>query len=390
MAYEVWPGALAVKRQAGRIGDPVERLRFLRKVLRDCPASLESRPALPPRPSGRLAQPWLAALLLLASATNTADALRPQSLPGLPLPAAPDVPEVWLVERTPDWERYSNGLRVEHRLAVSTRPRLYRLLPHPDAQPRSQRWQTRPAGIVFHASEGELASFVQEHTGWIRRQSQDLLTYAQRRHLYHYVVDRFGGVHRIVEESDVADHAGHSVWADADGVYLNLNASFLGVVFEARTSGAASADLVRPAQLHAGRVLTELLRSKYRLAPGNCVTHAQVSVNPFNAYLGFHADWARGFPFASLGLPDNHLQPLPSVSLFGFSYEPAFFEAAGPSLRAALRRGLEENQRQAAARRLTAARWRAALRQRYRNAAAEAATERVALEALARLEEYQP
>ena len=235
-----------------------------------------------------------------------------------------------------------------------------------------------------------LASFAQEHSGWMRRQSLDLLTYAQRRRLYHYVVDRFGRVHRIVEESDVADHAGHSLWADSEAVHVNLNASFLGVAFEARTWGETNADLLSPAQLHAGRVLTDLLRSKYRIAPENCVTHAQVSVNPFNSHLGFHSDWARGFPFASLGLPDNYLQPLPSVSLFGFSYEPAFFEAAGPSLRAALLRAAAEVERQATARNLTTARWRAALRQRYRETAAGAAIERVALEALARLEVYQP
>lgn len=281
--------ALPARGHAGAPGEPGERPRG---------------PAVPLRPVRRFPQPLLAAVLLLACATSTADALRPAATPSRPSAVAGTAPEVWLVERTEQGELYSNGLRIDCRLAVSTRPRLYRPL-RPDSLERSRRWQTRPAGIVYHASEGELAAFAQEHSGWIRRQSLDLLVYARRHRLYHYVVDRFGGVHRIVEESDVADHAGHSVWADSDGVYLNLNASFLGVSFEARSAGVAGDDLLSPAQLHAGRILTDLLRAKYRIAPGNCITHAQVSVNPFNSYIGFHSDWARGFPFAALGLPDR-------------------------------------------------------------------------------------
>lgn len=389
MVYEVWTGAVQIERQAGMKADSVARLRFLRGAMRDCRRNLEVSPAPLPRPPRRPALPLLAAFLLLSCAASTADAVRPETSAERP-PVAVDPPEVWLVERTADGELYSNGLRIEHRLAVSTRHRLYRLVPYSDNQQPSQRWQTRPAGIVYHASEGDLASFAEEHSGRIRRQSLDLLSYAQRHRLYHYVVDRFGGVHRIVEESDVADHAGHSVWADSHGVYLNLNASFLGVAFAARTAGGASAELLTPAQVHAGRVLTDLLRAKYRIAPGNCVTHAQVSVNPFNSFIGFHSDWARGFPFAELGLPDNYQAPPPSMTQFGFSYEAAFFEAAGPGLRAALRRAQEEVRQAAAARRLTAARWRAALLEHYRTAAAKAATERAALEALARMEVYQP
>ena len=382
-----WPEALPRERQASKIGDPVERLRLLREVTRDRQESSSPHRAVPPRP----ARPVLAALLLAAFAGTTSDALRPAFSTGFASMKAPaEAPEVWLAEKTTDWELYSNGLRIEYRLAVSTRPRLYRLLPPPGSQDRSRRFETRPAGIVFHAFESELAFFAPEYIGWMKRQSLDLIAYARRRRLYHYVVDRFGRVHRIVEEADVADHAGHSVWAGAEGVYLDLNASFLAVAFEVRTRGEAEAAPLSPAQLQAGRALTELLRGKHRIRPENCLTHAQVSVNPFNSVIGFHADWARQFPFASLGLPDNYLQPPPSVSLFGFAYEPAFFEAAAPSLRAGLLRAEEELRRQAAARNLTPARWRAGLLRRYREAAAEAATERVALEALARLEVYQP
>ena len=45
------------------------------------------------------------------------------------------------------------------------------------------------------------------------RQHQRLLRYVQQNRLYHYVIDRFGRVYRVVAEESKANHAGHSVWA---------------------------------------------------------------------------------------------------------------------------------------------------------------------------------
>jgi len=53
-------------------------------------------------------------------------------------------------------------------------------------------------------------------------------------------------------------------------------------------------------------MLTRMLRSRYSIAAENCVTHAQVSVNPSNMQLSYHVDWAAAFSFAALGLPDNY------------------------------------------------------------------------------------
>ena len=44
------------------------------------------------------------------------------------------------------------------------------------------------------------------------------------------MIDRFGRVFRIVHESDIANHAGLSVWGDERGAYVNLNASFLEIL----------------------------------------------------------------------------------------------------------------------------------------------------------------
>jgi hypothetical protein len=40
-------------------------------------------------------------------------------------------------------------------------------------------------------------------------------------------------------------------------------------------------------------------------------------------HVGYHTDWAAGFPFEALGLPDNYAVALPSLWAFGFACEPA-------------------------------------------------------------------
>jgi N-acetylmuramoyl-L-alanine amidase len=150
-------------------------------------------------------------------------------------------------------------------------------------------------------------------------------------------IDRFGRVYRIVGEADAANHAGYSVWSDEKWLYLNLNESFLGISFEAQTEPGQMDAPVSPAQLRAAAMLTEMLRSRYGIAATNCVTHAQVSVNPTNMRIGYHTDWASSFPFAAVGLPDNYAQPPASLLVAGFEADPAFFHAAGPRLGAAVR-----------------------------------------------------
>ena len=144
---------------------------------------------------------------------------------------------------------------------------------------------------------------------------------------YHFVIDRFGRVNRIVVESDAANHAGHSVWADSKWLYLHLNDSFLSVAFEARMQ--ADQAIITEAQLRAARALTEMLRAKYNLPAENCVVHAQVSINPGSRRIGWHTDWGAGFPFREIGLPDNYQIPNPSLYLFGFEYDPGLHRGHG-------------------------------------------------------------
>ena len=92
--------------------------------------------APPRRPAGRTPDSGgkrAAAFLLLAAVVSLrSDAnvhhqfdLRaaPPSLHGATL-----VPDVWIVEENRDFETYSNGLRIENRLAVANEPRSYSLI----------------------------------------------------------------------------------------------------------------------------------------------------------------------------------------------------------------------------------------------------------------------
>ena len=122
------------------------------------------------------------------------------------------------------------------------------------------------------------------------------------------------------------------MWANGKWVYVNLNQSFLAVSFEAQTRDGDGQPTVSAAQIHAARVLTEMLRGKYKIPSANCVTHAQVSVNPRNMLIGDHTDWAGNFPFVEMGLRDNYEIPVAGVSAFGLEYDQAYMQSTGVRL----------------------------------------------------------
>lgn len=275
------------------------------------------------------------------------------------------LPNVWLVETTADQEIYSNGLRIETRFTVENTQRKYRAFPVGAEQPESGEERNWPAGIVFHTTESHLVRFEQDKSAELKRFGESLLRFVQNEKAYHYVIDRFGRVWRIVREGDTAFHAGHSVWADARNTYVGLNQSFLGVSVEAQTRGDNGRPSANTAQVHALRVLTEMLRGKYRLASANCVTHAQVSVNPANRQLSYHTDWALGFPYADVGLPDNYALPSAAIWVFGFTYDPSLVNLSGTPFWRGLLMGEEQLRQGATAHGAPLASYRSALFDRY-------------------------
>jgi hypothetical protein len=345
--------ARQVEQRARRIRDPVKRLRFLRET-----AGLQ--PPQPRRPRPLPVRALALAALWVALPGRIAERPGLLARPFAPARVETQPADVWACERNREYDLYSNGLRIENEFATGGPTRRYAAFPR--SAPRDPVWRTEPAGIVFHGSEGDVAPFDAEHNGELHRQGRALLEYVRRRGLYHFVIDRFGRVYRVVAETAPASHAGHSVWADDRWIYLNLNSSFLGVCFEGHgREGGASA-----AQVHAGKVLAEMLRARYRIPAHNCVGHAAVSVNPANFLIGYHTDWASGLPFAELSLPDNYLQPLPALYLFGFAADSYFVGQAGGGLRRGLESAGELVRNAAATRRESVPRYRDGLRDSYR------------------------
>jgi N-acetyl-anhydromuramyl-L-alanine amidase AmpD len=283
---------------------------------------------------------------------------------------SPQVGDVWLVEKTGIVELYSNGLQIDNRFLVANRPRSYVAFPlHPGYS--SAPAPSAPAGIVFHATQSRQVPFEPNQNGALKKIGESLLEYVQRKRAYHFLIDRFGRVHRVVAETDSANHAGYSIWADDQWLYINLNQSFLGIAIEAESLPGQGDPFMSPAQLRSVGMLTELLRSRYKIPAENCVTHAQVSVNPSNLQVGYHTDWASGFPFAQLTLPNNYARPLPAIRTFGFEYSPEFAGWAGESLKVGLETAGAELAEAAADARMSLHSYRKSLQNQYRQLLAE-------------------
>jgi hypothetical protein len=288
--------------------------------------------------------------------------------------------KVWLVEQKEDTERYSNAGRILTTYETSSRPRSYQVF-QPETGATDAQVRRDPIGIVYHTSESDLMSFTSDNNESIESHSRGLLGYVQRHKSYNYVIDRFGQIYRIVKDEEAANHAGNSVWADNVGVYVGLNDSFLGVCFETNSKAGSLEEQLTEAQLIAGRLLTQILRSRYNLSDANCVTHGLVSVNPLNMLICFHHDWARGFPFAAMGLSDKYKVPPASISEFGFTYDSETISMLGGALWSGVREAEEKFERRAASANLKPEELRRQMRQRFleqmnqqrrsRNAAAE-------------------
>jgi hypothetical protein len=236
--------------------------------------------------------------------------------------------KVWLVEQGDGFERYSNGARIINTFETSNRPRRY-LVYKPGGTEAQGGPQSAPVGIVYHTSESVLLPFVEDNSGSIESRSKNLLAYVRDKKSYNYVIDRFGQVYRVVRDEDAAFHAGNSVWSDGRGVYAGLNESFLGVCFETKADVAEGGEQLTEAQVLAGRLLTQVLRSRYQIDDADCTAHGLVSINPSSARIAFHHDWARGFPFEAMGLSDKYAVAPASVAELGFGYDPGLAALLG-------------------------------------------------------------
>ncbi len=231
-----------------------------------------------------------------------------------------------MADSGPGFELYSNGLRIDTTYAVAGEPRRYRVFEV--GRGMGAEVLDRPVGIVFHTSESDIWPLEESFNEKLRDSSQNLLRYLRKNRVYHYLIDRFGRVFRVVAEADKANHSGMSVWSAGSRVYLNLNGPTIGVSFETRWEGGRALPITR-AQFEAGRSLTDYLRHKWSIEAEMCVTHGLASVNSKKHLIGHHLDWARGFPFEAFGLPDQYRRTSPAVVLFGFGYDEQFLAVMG-------------------------------------------------------------
>jgi hypothetical protein len=360
------------EREAQRIADPVARLRYLRLHVSEA-ALLPNVPAAEPVRAAPGRQAWwrIAFAGILLCVVSGAVLWRPDREPleqaaavSAVVPESGPAPQhVWQVESSGKEEVYSNGLRIDTSFATRNRPRAeYPIFAPVGEDHAAASTGATPRGIVFHTTESDMAPFEEVATKQLKTLGRMLLQFLQREHSYHYLIDRFGRVYRVVEESDAANHAGFSVWGDDAGVYVNLNDSFLGVAFEGSTN---QREQITAAQVTAARMLTELLRERYGIAAENCVTHAQVSVNPQNMKLANHTDWAREFPWAALNLPNNYERRIAAVEAFGFAHDEMLTGVAGGQDWAGLRTSDEKFREAAANVGATEERYRGMLRRRY-------------------------
>lgn len=278
------------------------------------------------------------------------DRVRPVDNPGA----------IWLAEERDAQEWYSNGLLIDNSYRVRNERRFFQMLDRSRNMQPAADWLSEPVGIVFHTTESPQAPFDAEQNETLHRLGKSLLGHLRDNRSYNFVIDRFGRVFRVVDEADAAHHAGNSLWADGRWAYVNLNASFLAISFEAQGSSLTNA------QTNAGRLLTQFLRARYSIAPELCVTHAQVSVNPSNMRIGYHTDWAVGFPFADMGLTNNYDLPLASLTDFGFDYDASFLAAAGNKMWRGLRQSETQLEADAKARGKDTPGHKSVLQERYR------------------------
>jgi hypothetical protein len=87
--------------------------------------------------------------------------------------------------------------------------------------------------------------------------------------------------------------------------------------------------------------------------------------------VGYHTDWASGFPFERLGLPDNYARALPALSAFGFESDPAFLQATGARMALSVNLAEDSLRVHATAMGLSVRAYRKTLQTRYRERLAQ-------------------
>jgi len=228
--------------------------------------------------------------------------------------------KIWLAETENGIEKWSNGCNISTKYETDNHPRSYYTIPR-GVETDGDQVSNKIVGIVYHTPESSMFDFNPENNKAIQNGSRALLELVRKYKKYNYMINRIGDIYRIVRDNQAAYHAGDSLWADEKNTYVLLNESFLGVCFESKFEGASSLnEILTPSQIRSGRLLTDVLRTKYSIDDANCTTHGLVAVEPETMLIARHHDWVRYFPFEAMGLSDKYKIQPPNMIDYGFTY----------------------------------------------------------------------
>lgn len=121
----------------------------------------------------------------------------------------------------------------------------------------------------------------------------------------HFLIDESGEVFELVDENDIAYHAGVSFWRGCEG----LNQNSIGIEF---INSAPFSKKFEAAQMQAGVELCQYLISKYGIAAGNIVGHSDIAYDKESGLLDRKQDPSHLFDWKFLA--ENGVGVFPKFS----------------------------------------------------------------------------
>lgn len=109
----------------------------------------------------------------------------------------------------------------------------------------------------------------------------------------HYIIDENGKIFSLVEEKNIAYHAGISFWDDE----FNLNASSIGIEFFSPDPYKIG---FSEEQIDAGIELCQKIIKKYQILPKNIVGHSDIAYDKETGFLNRKDDPSALFPWVKL------------------------------------------------------------------------------------------
>ena len=122
----------------------------------------------------------------------------------------------------------------------------------------------------------------------------------------HFLIDESGKIFELVDENDVAYHAGVSFWRGIDG----LNKNSIGIEF---INSAPFAKKFEAKQMLAGVQLCKYIAAKYRIEPGNIVGHSDIGYERETGFLDRKQDPSHLFDWKFLA--ENGVGIFPQVTV---------------------------------------------------------------------------